>query len=517
MMAGISTMILDIFQYFNIEYMTVLFKDNVGIRTGLVFVACLGIWLLMRKPQGIPPGPRFTLPILGDMLYLKGEEDLRVVARRLRKEYGDICSAYFGSKLFIFLNSYGVIKEALVKNGDIFSNRPSLFWLDLLNQRKGIGQSQGQPWKEQRKFALETLREFGFGRTILEDKIHEEIGYLVEVIRQENGEKFDMFRLSQKGVSNIISSMVYGKRFEYDDPVFTGFLGELESLFQTIGFGSVLNVFPFLRYLPGDLFKYHSVLNSLDFIKGNIIIPSINEHMKNFDENHVDDYICTYIREMKKVSKTGQPSYLNEDQLVASIFDLFVAGTETTSTTILWTILYFLHHPNIQDKCYKEIQDVVGSGRPPSVKDKPSLPYVEAVILEVLRKANIALAGIPHAVNEDTRFHGYQFPKDAIIIPNLDAVLTDDKIWGDADVFRPERFIDSNGQVIKKDELIPFSTGRRICLGESLAKMELFLFVTTLVQRFEFKPVDQDNLPTLQGVVGITHAPAKYQVRALPR
>ncbi|XP_055957962.1 cytochrome P450 2J2-like [Patella vulgata] len=501
-MSGIFTMILDIFQYFNIEYITVLFKDNVGVRTGLVFVTCLGIWLLMRKPQGIPPGPRFTLPILGDM-YLKGESDLRIVARQLRKEYGDICSAYFGSKLFIFLNSYDVIKEALVKNGDIFSHRPSLFWSDLITQRKGIVMSEGQPWKEQRKFALETLREFGFG--------------LKKVIGNENGGKFDMFRLSQKGVSNIISSMVYGKRFEYDDPVFNIFLDKTESLLLTITHGSVLSMFPFLRYLPGDLFKYHSVLNSLDFIKDNIIIPSINEHMKNFDENHVDDYISSYIREMKKVSKTGQPSYLNEPQLVSAILDLFIAGTETTSTTILWTILYFLHHPNIQDKCYKEIQDVVGSGRLPSIKDKPSLPYVEAVILEVLRKANILMTGIPHAVSEDTRFHGYHFPKDAIIIPNADAVLTDDKIWGDADVFRPERFIDSNGKVIKKDELIPFSTGRRICLGESLAKMELFLFVTTLVQRFEFKPVDADNLPTLQGVIGITHAPARYQVRAVPR
>ncbi|KAK6189765.1 hypothetical protein SNE40_001761 [Patella caerulea] len=516
-MAGIFTMLLDIFQYFNIEYMTGLFKDNVGVTTGLVFVTCLGIWWLMRKPRGIPPGPRFTLPILGDMLSLKGESDLRVVARQLRKEHENICSVYFGSKLFIFLNSYDVIKEALVKNGDIFSNRPSMFWTDLLTQRKGIVMSDGQPWKEQRKFALETLREFGFGRTILEDKIHEEIGHFVEVIGQKKGRHFDMCRLSQKGVSNIISSMVYGKRFEYDDPVFNIFLDKSESMLQTIGHGSVLNVFPFLRFVPGDLFKYQSVLNDLDFIKDNIILPSINEHMKNFDENHVDDYISSYIREMKKVSKTGQPSYLNEDQLVSAILDLFIAGTETTSTTILWTILYFLHHPNIQSKCYKEIQNVIGSGRLPSIIDKPSLPYVEAVILEILRKANISMTGLPHAVSEDTRFHGYHFPKDAIIIPNVDAVLTDNKIWGDADVFRPERFMDSDGQIIKRDAMMPFSIGRRVCLGESLAKMELFLFVTTLVQRFEFIPVDADNLPTLRGVVGLTYAPVKYQVRAVPR
>ncbi|KAK6169289.1 hypothetical protein SNE40_020369 [Patella caerulea] len=91
------------------------------------------------------------------------------------------------------------------------------------------------------------------------------------------------------------------------------------------------------------------------------------------------------------------------------------------------------------------------------------------------------------------------------------------QIWGDADVFRPNRFLDSSGKVTKPEEFIPFSTGRRVCLGESLAKMELFLFMTTLMQRFEFKAVDPDNLPTLKGVFGITHAPTKYDVRAVPR
>ncbi|KAK6169283.1 hypothetical protein SNE40_020364 [Patella caerulea] len=205
------------------------------------------------------------------------------------------------------------------------------------------------------------------------------------------------------------------------------------------------------------------------------------------------------------------------ENLTKSIGDLFVVGTETTSTVILWTILYFLHHPNIQSRCYKEIQVVVDSGRLPSMKDRLSMSYTQAVLQEVLRIANIVIIGVPHTVDEDIIFHGYHIPKGTVVMPNLDSVLLDDKIRRDADVFRPERFLDGSGQLVKREEFIPFSIGRRVCLGESLAKMELFLFMTILIQRFEFKPVDPDNLPTLKGVFGVTHAPSKYEVRAVPR
>ncbi|XP_055954831.1 cytochrome P450 2B19 [Patella vulgata] len=515
-MAGIITKLQSSIGDYTLEDFKQFCKDNVNVRSGLVFGVCIGIWWLMRKPRGIPPGPKFTLPLIGDLLFL-GKGDINVILRRMRKKYGDIFSMYFGPRLVIVLNGYDKIKEALVKNGDLFSDRPTLFVSEMIGKRRGIVSSSGQLWKDQRKFALETLREFGFGRTILEDKIHEEIEVFIEVIRKHNGRQFDMFRSTQSAISNIISSLVYGQRFEYDDPLFNEFLERVEENFNNLGNTGLINFLPVIRFLPGDFFKFKRTLANVAFAEDDIIRPSIAEHKRNFDPHHTDDYIGSYIKAMKRAEETGEQSNLDENNLIKSIGDLFVAGTETTSTTILWTILYLLHNPNIQARCYKEIQDVVGSGRLPSMKDKPSMPYNEAVLLEVLRKANIAVNGVPHTVSEDTIFHGYVIPKDAIILPNLDSVLSDDKIWGDAGVFRPERFIDSLGKVKKQEEFIPFSIGRRVCLGESLAKMELFLFMTTLIQRFEFKPVEPDNLPTLKGVFGITHAPTKYDVRAVPR
>ncbi|ESO99391.1 hypothetical protein LOTGIDRAFT_231056 [Lottia gigantea] len=219
----------------------------------------------------------------------------------------------------------------------------------------------------------------------------------------------------------------------------------------------------------------------------------------------------------QNVNGNKRLSYNDIINLKMAIGDLFVAGTETTSTTILWSILYFLHYPQVYQKCYKEIQDVVGSGRLPSVKDKVNMPYFEAFNMEILRHVNIVLVGVPRAVKEDTVYQGHFIPKNAIILPNVDSVLASDEIWGDARAFRPERFLDEMGRVIHREEWIPFSIGRRNCLGEGLAKMEQFLFLATLVQRFDFQAEDPQNIPPLKGNYGITHAPMKYNVQSIPR
>ncbi|KAK6169265.1 hypothetical protein SNE40_020346 [Patella caerulea] len=516
-MDGVPTKLQDIFQNINLDVIKELCTNTVNFRTVLVFGVCIGIWLLMRKPRGIPPGPRFTLPIVGDLLFLGGGGDIRVATRQLRKQYGDIFSVYFGPTLYIYINGYDLVKEALVKRADVFSSRPSMFISDVLAGKKGIIFSSGKLWKDQRKFAQETLREFGFGRTVLEDRILEEIGYFVEAIGQHNGKAFNMRRLIQASVSNVISFIVYGQRFDYGDPVFEDFVEKLEEIFAVSGFVGLLNFLPILRFLPGDLFKFKRTIRNNQEIDKNIIEPSVKDHLKNYDENNTNDFISCYIKEMKRVEKNGEESNINKANIIRTIKDLFIAGTEATSKTIQWTILYLLHNPSVQARCYKEIQDVVGSGRLPSMKDRSDMPYNQAVLQEALRIASIVITGPPLTVDEDVIFHGYVIPKHTVVFANLDSVLADERVWGDAGVFRPERFLDENGQLVKREEFIPFSIGRRACLGESLAKMELFLFMTTLIQRFEFKPVDPDNLPTLKGVIGITHSPVPYEVIAAPR
>ena len=151
---------------------------------------------------------------------------------------------------------------------------------------------------------------------------------------------------------------------------------------------------------------------------------------------------------------------VTESSLLRSIIDLYLAGTETTSTAISWALLFFLHYPHVQDTCYKEISDVVGTDRLPSMRDKPEMTYLEATICEVLRLADIVPMSVWHGLASDVTFRGYVIPKDAVIIPYLDSVLQDKDVWGDPEVFRPERFIGPDGKLTRPDEFIPFSVGK---------------------------------------------------------
>ncbi|XP_046567705.1 cytochrome P450 2D26-like [Haliotis rubra] len=456
-----------------------------------IFAFSLKLWLLTRRPPGLPPGPPL-LPFLGNVLSMGS--DPRITFRRLRQRYGDIFSVYLFNKPLIVLNGYSTLREAIVC----------------------VVGTSGELWREQRRFALNTLREFGAGRNIMEDKIHEEISQFIEAFEAEQGQGFDCKRLVCNAVSNVICSTVFGKRFEYTDPLFITFLKAMDENVANVGAVGVLNVLPIVRFLPGDLFKFKVTMQNVEKVESLLIDPMTEEHLKNHDDDNVDDFIHAYIKEMRLRKAKQEDTTLDSKNLKKVIADLFVAGTETTATTIRWTMIYLLNNPEIQERCFREIQENIGQSRLPSIKDKTNLPYMEATIMEVLRRADIAPTALPHTVPHDVQFRGYTFPKGVQVIPMLDSVLRDPDVWGDPDNFRPDRFLDDSGKIVKKDEFIPFSLGRRVCLGEAMARMELFLFLTTMIQRFKFIPVD-GQMPSLDGTMGITNSPRPFVMKAIPR
>ncbi|XP_041350185.1 cytochrome P450 2C23-like [Gigantopelta aegis] len=485
---------------------------TVNWTTILVFVSVflLLFWYLRRDNSGLPPGPG----ILGSMLAMKGG-DPRPAFRKLREQYGDIFTVYFGTMQVTVMNGYDVLKDAFVKHGDKFTDRPKMFLTDELGDGgKGVIFSSGHVWSEQRKLMLSTLREFGMGKNLMEMKIKEEVVAVVDAIQTERGQVMDFKKLITVAVSNVVCSMVFGKRFEYTDEKFSKFIDALDDNFKSMGSTQLVSLFPFLRHLPGDLFKVKRLHESGKMINDELIDPAVKEHIRDFDENNINDYIDSYI---KSVRDTGETSSINYANLKKTINDLFIAGTESTATTIYWALLYFLHNPNVQEKCFKEINEKIGTSRLPSTRDKTGLPYLEATIMELQRHADISPLSGAHSPTEDLVFRGYSFKKGHAIFPNLHSVHRDPKVWENSDDFRPERFLDKEGKVVKPDELIPFFMGRRNCLGESLARMELFLFLSAMIQKFRFEKEEGVDTPPLSGVVGLTHSPLPFKCRAILR
>ncbi|XP_059142045.1 cytochrome P450 2U1-like [Physella acuta] len=353
------------------------------------------------------------------------------------------------------------------------------------------------------------------GKNILAEKISEEVFVYLKELSLLKAELSDIKSLTNMSVSNIICSVIFGQRFQFDDQQFKKIIGLFGILSEYSDVFNIVNIIPSLIYLPFDFFGAKKALNATNELQRNseLMVEKIG---KELNPENVDNFIVAYIQAMKKKEKSGQPTHLSYENLARCIDDLFVAGTETTSTTILWCLLYSIHHPDLQEKVYQEILEKVGTERAPNMMDKQNLKYLIAFIMETQRIASL----FPFTLYDclaDTKFETYTIPKGTKIISNLDSVLRSKNIWGDPEIFRPERFIDGDGNLQIPDEFIPFSMGRRACLGESLAKMELYLYMASLFQKFKFLPEDENNLPSLQGTVGITSSPFPYRLRATER
>ena len=471
---------------------------------------------IIKKPRNIPPGPRILFPIVGNIPDLLGK-DVILVFKNLREKYGDVFSVYMGNQLIIVLNGYAAIKDALVKHGKWFNGRPKNKIITGPEGETGIIFSSGEFWKEQRKFVTAGLQKLALNSSAMEDRISAEVEYLIEELGKKGSEPFDIKDMIAASIANVIFGIIAGKRFTYDDEKFLLYQKRLKENTELIGNVSVIaNCFPWLQYVPFDPFKMKTPVANAEEIKSVLYSEICNEHIETFDENNIRDLVDLFIVEMNKHEQEPKSSY-NYRQLLAVFGDLLGAGSETTTTTIRWAILYLINYPDIQEKLRIDIISIIGKDRLPRLSDQEHLPNVEAFILEVIRIANVAPLAVPHALetDRDITFQGYTIPKNCNIIINLQSVFKDPNVFKDTEEFTPERFIGEGGTVDKPAEFIPFGIGRRICAGEMVAKMELFLFISALIQQFKFVASSADVVPTLHGELGITYRPKQFSVRIM--
>ncbi|GCB70746.1 hypothetical protein scyTo_0005763 [Scyliorhinus torazame] len=369
----------------------------------------------------------------------------------------------------------------------------------------------GMVWKQQRKFSLSTLRHFGFGKLDLEPKIIEELQFVKSEFSKAVGTAFSPFHVINNAVSNIICSMCFGKRFDYEDEEFRTMLSLIVRGMKLASNSPamLINIIPLLQYLPFGSFKEvaQTVKDVSAFLK-NIIA----QHRKTMDPENPCDFVDFYLKEIDREIQKNQSTSFSEDYLFYIIGDLFVAGTDTTSNSVLWAILFMAAYPDVQERVQREISIVVGESRPPSLKDKVHMPFTEATIMEIQRMTTVVPLAIPHMASETVDFKGYIIPKGSIVVANLWSVHRDPSMWQHPDEFNPSRFLDANGNITRNEAFMPFGIGKRICMGEQMAKMELFLIFSTLLQSFCFKLPEGSEAPNMNGQFGLTLSPHPFKI-----
>ncbi|XP_074817742.1 cytochrome P450 2J2-like isoform X2 [Natator depressus] len=475
-------------------------------------VVFLGLFLLIadcmkrRRPKNFPPGP-LPLPFLGHMLHLDFKQPHSTI-EKLAGKYGNIFSMQSGNLTFVIVNGFQLVKEVLVHQGEYFLDRPQM---PLIYEIFGLVTSNGHSWKQQRRFALSTLRNFGLGKRSLEERIQEESRYLTDAIEEEKGEPFDPHFKINNAVSNIICSIAFGDRFDYQDSHFQKLLQLIDETLYLQGtiWKQLYNAFPtIMKWIPGP---HHTIFKNWEKLKC-FVREMIAKHKEDWNPSEPRDFIDCYLKEIAKAD--ADPSF-HEENLLFSTLDLFFAGTETTSTTLRWALLYMAIYPDIQERVQVEIDAVIGQSRQPAMGDRDNMPYTNAVIHEVQRISNIVPLNVPRMAISDTTLAGFYVPKGTILIPNLTSVLFDKNEWETPQTFNPKHFLE-DGQFKKRETFLPFSAGKRGCLGEQLARIELFLFFATLLQKFTFQ-APKDVKLSLQFRMGLTLSPQPYQICVLSR
>ncbi|XP_055350046.1 cytochrome P450 2B19-like [Paramacrobiotus metropolitanus] len=471
-----------------------------------------------RRRLHFPPGP-IGLPVIGSLASFGNNP--HVTFDKWRRKYGsDTVGCRLGSQNIVILHDLVTIRKTLADEDSTGRTHITFGTKDLESQdgvHYGVVNSEGELWQEHRRFTLSTLKDFGMGKTWLEDAIIEEIDDLCCVLESYGSRAMDPAKHIYHCAANIICALLFGKRFDHDDEGFTRLATTVADQVEQASDDFLFLVCPYLQYIPG---RFRNRCRKAQENYRNIAKFTENfvkRHRQTVAQHEARDYIDAYLLKAGSLDNERKEFY-SDKQLEVAMYDLFITGTETTSTTIVWCLLFMLEYPNIKKKVQEEI-DLFTDEKKREVRfgDKGVLPLTEATILEVQRMTTIAALAVPHRAKRDMLIDGYFVPEDTWILPNLYSVHHDPKHWESPEEFNPYRFLDKDGVIDKAHTFVVFGIGRRACPGELLARMELFLMFARLMQRFDITLLPGNTVSHTDYCTSIVLSPKPFENAFIPR
>uniref|UniRef100_A0A1I7Z7N1 CYtochrome P450 family n=1 Tax=Steinernema glaseri TaxID=37863 RepID=A0A1I7Z7N1_9BILA len=483
---------------------------------GWILVVLIALYLYTRytKIKQLPPGP-FPLPLIGNyvqmtLAHMKG---LSLVEwyEQCKKVYGPVFTVWLGPMPIVMVCDFDNILEVYVNNADSTAQagRQKAWIVTAYRGHKGLVWTDGPEWQEQRRFSLRVLKDFGFGRNLMQQRIFEEITLLFEKLDDDisvvpsgrlvldPGPCLDLL------IGSVINKILVGYRYDSTNE------DELKKLKG--GLDKQLEVF-----LPSDMVIYNKYTYKLPFLKqryDTVAAPQVEviNHFRELIQKRKDeiasgkhvvdptdpnDYLDAYLAEIGTREKSGEDmGFFSESFLAANLLDLYVAGMETTILALRWGLLFILNSPEVQDRLREEVFKNTGGNRFVEIGDKFNMEYARAVVTEVLRCANIMNFNLLHETTNETNVAGYVIPRGTVTTPQISVAMRDSQVFDRPLEFDPDRFLGENGKELEK-KVVAFGLGRRSCLGESLARAEIFLFLTNFVQRYKFSSVDGKPVDT---------------------
>ncbi|XP_074263217.1 cytochrome P450 76T24-like [Silene latifolia] len=426
----------------------------------------------------LPPGPK-AWPIIGNIHQL-GDKPHRSVAE-LSKKYGPIMTLKLGTMTIIVISSAEVAKEMFLKHDLTFSGRafPDATRVSNHHKHSMAFLSVGQKWRYLRKIAV--VQVFTNHRLDLSQGLRQrKVGELVDHVRHccETGKVVSVGKAAFTTTVNLLSNTFFSIDLgSHDSLSLEEFKDNVWHVLELFGKPNVSDFFPLVRHLDlqGVLRKVSVYYNKVIEVFDRIIEKRLRDGFAV-----KDDVLGTLL-------KLVEDNELSLEDIRHFLMDLFIAGTDTTSSTLEWAMTELLRNPEKMAKAQEELDQVIGTA-PVKESDISKLPYIQAVVKETFRLHPPTPLLVPHKAEKDVKLYGFSIPKNALIWVNVWSMGRDSSVWPNALSFLPERFMESDVDFKGRNfELLPFGAGRRICPAIPLVDRMVHLMLATLIHSFNWK------------------------------
>ncbi|CAC5410532.1 unnamed protein product [Mytilus coruscus] len=476
------------FDNFDLKFCIAIFSSILLI-TGIL----KKIWEIRK----LPPGP-WGYPFIGHLTLLGTNPAETFI--KMAIQYGDVFFIRMGKWPTIVLNSKEAIDEALIRMPEIFSDRPKFYSNNATNKIKGLVFGEySQRLRLHRKIASGVLQEFATSKSApTEYLVRKESDILIQTWMQSQDKEFNPIHDIEMTVAAVIYQLLFGSDINcHSDEMFIDMVKNLKTVNEGASAGNMIFVNMLQRFIMPS--KVKQLLERLE-LNNKFAEKCISESLPSYDKNHERGIVDGLITAANKYAEKK----------------LTVMELQGVRSTPLYGISLVLALIQPQQHYNGQFYNILG-GRRATLQDQGRLPYVEATILEVMRHGTVAPLNIAHSTSSDVKLRNYEIKKGTVVFCNIYGIFKDQNIWTDPNTFRPDRFLSKNNTIIhERADIIAtqFGVGRRRCIGDTLSKRELFLFITSIYQALE---TNLRSDPSYGRIINLNCKPTPYKIQVNPR
>ncbi|OQU98374.1 hypothetical protein CLAIMM_04170 [Cladophialophora immunda] len=455
-----------------------------------------------RRDRNLPPGPP-RLPLMGNLHQAPEKVPWRTY-EQWTKKYGPIFSLQYGLSTIIMLGTHETARELLEKRSNIYSGRPRFVMADdnVTRGRHIMLMTYGPKWRTHTNIQA----------SVLNARVSQTYKPLQDLESKQLVHEFlrgnDFAKIYRRYTASLMFSLAYGKRSPTGtDPEILGADAINENFLRAGRVGTwIVDAIPILNYLPPALAPWKKTAEKFFRLESGLHLANMRNGEKTPSWNMT-----------KQIRATKESKQIPDLDISYNVGIIYQAGLDTTNIALDVFTLAAATQPRFVQVAQAELDRVVGSDRLPSFEDQASLPYINAVVKEVLRWRPVSAGGIPHAVMQDDEYMGYRIPKGATVIGNHWSIHMDESTFPRPMEFRPERWLEN-----PELPLYAFGFGRRACTGQHVSNNSLFIIVARVLWAFEIKKAldergDEVEIDDMAFTSGFNSRPEPFEVRFVPR